>query len=161
MGATRSSSAYTGAKYTAATPSTPITPTVQKPAFGRCRENRPAMAPTSVITTNMPVSRTSLSFVPNAVFANSVSGSGDRRITTSPTARNGEDAAEIRPATRWPNPSAAHTASTPIIAATGRERVVVGAVAATGGCSAVIGLGRLTEVAALVDPHPVHDDAPG
>ena len=93
--------------------------------FGRSRDNRPATAPTSVITTNMALSSTSLSDVPNVFFANSVTGCGERRTTASPTARNGEDAAESRPATRCPTPSAAHTASTPIIAATGRERRAV------------------------------------
>jgi hypothetical protein len=54
----------------------------------------------SVITTNMPLSSTSLSSVPNVFLANSVSAGGERRITALPTARNGEDAAETRPAAR-------------------------------------------------------------
>ena len=101
----------------------------QTPVFGRSRDNRPAPAPTNVITTDMLASRTSLSFVPNVFFANSVSGSGDRRITMSPTARSGDDAAESKPATRWPTPSAAHTASTPIAAATRGARSPIRTVA--------------------------------
>jgi hypothetical protein len=37
------------------------------------------------------------------------------------TASNGDEAVEIRPAVRCPAPSAAHTASTPVVAAAGRD----------------------------------------
>jgi hypothetical protein len=72
-----------------------------------------------------------------------VSGGGDNRITVSPTASNGDDAAEISPAVRCPIPSAAHTASTPIVAATGRDSCAVDPVVAI---TPFCGRGRLTVV---------------
>jgi hypothetical protein len=39
------------------------------------------------MTTAMPPSRIGLSAVPKVAFANSVTGSGEKRMTVSPTAR--------------------------------------------------------------------------
>ena len=65
------------------------------------------------MTTAIPASSTGLSAVPKVFLANSVSGCGESRMTTSPTARYGADAGETSPATSCPAATAAPTASSP------------------------------------------------
>ena len=115
-GASRSSGANAGATITASSPTSPSRPSTSSPGRRRRRPSSPAATPSPATATPTPICRTSLSSSGPSDFPNSVNHGGDSRITVSATARNGEEAGATSAATRCPIPSAAPTASNPMIA---------------------------------------------
>src|SRR5688500_16103655 len=65
------------------------------------------------MTTSVPATRTILSFSPKVRIANSLTGSGVRVMTASPTAMTGEEAGPTRAAVSSANPRATAAASRP------------------------------------------------
>ena len=73
----------------------------------------PTTAANTASTARMPVTRTSLSFEPNAEIAKFFTGGGVRSIDASPTATTGEPSGATIPAMSWPTPIATAAASSP------------------------------------------------
>jgi hypothetical protein len=63
----------------------------------------------------MPLTRTSLSFEPNAVIAKSLTDGGVKSIDRLPTATTGEPSGPVIPATSWPTPIDTAAVSRPAI----------------------------------------------
>ena len=76
-----------GRAYTATMPTRPNPVTTTSPGHGVRREASPATAAASTMTTAMPESSTSLSYVPKVRTAKSLSCTGVRSIAPLPTAR--------------------------------------------------------------------------